>query len=111
MGLHFAALGYAKGIDESYAKCIIPVMPANSPFVDLIQKWPEAEGKTALETFTADLRTKYPTAAAWKQRKFIPANRWPDLIRAARQRGIDLTLEVLHAWPKPKRKRRKRAMQ
>lgn len=83
-----------------------------SPFVNLIENWPKSEGKSEIQTMCADLGAKYPTVAAWKERGSIPPERWPDLIKAADKRGITLTLETLHAWPKPKRsKKRKRVMQ
>ncbi|MBN8189518.1 hypothetical protein JF540_22795 [Salipiger thiooxidans] len=43
----------------------------------------------------ADLGKPYSTVAAWKQRGSIPAKYDLPLIRAARARGKDLTLEVL----------------
>ena len=73
-------------------------MNSPSPFTDLIEKWPAEAGKSALATFSDDLGVPYPTAGAWKQRKSIPAEQWPALIEAARKRGLDLTLELLHEW-------------
>lgn len=75
-------------------------MSTTSPFVDLIQNWPARDGKTALESMSEDLDAPYQTVAAWKRRGAIPAERWPQLIEIAKQRGLSLDLETLHAWPR-----------
>lgn len=48
-----------------------------------------------LTDLAADLGRPYPTVAAWKQRGSIPARYDMELVRAARARGADLTLEQL----------------
>lgn len=45
----------------------------------------------------ADLGVPYTTAAAWRQRRSIPAKHFGALIAAAEKRGEKLTLEMLHA--------------
>lgn len=79
-------------------------MAAFSPFTQLIEK-------LTVAGLSEKINAPYQTVSAWKLRGSIPSNRWPDLIRAASAHGIDLTLEALHAWPKPKRKKRKRVTQ
>lgn len=62
-----------------------------SPFVELIEK-------LTVSALAAEFHAPYQTVAAWKQRKTIPAERWPELIEVAKKRGVDLTLEMLHEW-------------
>lgn len=79
-------------------------MAAFSPFTQLIEKLTVAGLSKAIEA-------PYQTVSAWKQRGSIPSDRWPQVIKAAGAQGIDLTLEAMHAWPKPKRKKSKRVTQ
>lgn len=51
--------------------------------------WPD------LRTMAADLGKPYSTVASWRQRGSIPAKYDLDIVRAARGRGIELTLEAL----------------
>jgi hypothetical protein len=51
---------------------------------------------TKTTDLAADLGVPYTTAAAWKQRRSIPAKHFGALIVAAANRGETLTLEMLH---------------
>ena len=49
----------------------------------------------SLVALAGDIGKPYPTVAAWKQRKRIPADYDFDLIEAAQKRGHVLTLEQI----------------
>jgi len=57
---------------------------------EIFEIWP------SLADLARDLRLPYPTVASWKQRG-VPANRDPDVIAAALDRGHELTYTQLHA--------------
>lgn len=42
------------------------------------------------------LNLPYPTVTSWKRRG-IPLRRFPEIIERARQHGVTLTFEMLHA--------------
>lgn len=49
--------------------------------------------------FADDVGVPYVTAAAWRQRNSIPAQRWSAVVKAAQKRGIEgVTLEILAAF-------------
>lgn len=55
----------------------------------IFELWP------SLMALSGDLGRPYPTVAAWKQRGHIPAKYDLDLVRAARARGKNLSLEII----------------
>ena len=66
-------------------------MEAVTSFSEIISFWP------SVSALSDDLGVPYQTAAAWKQRDSVPAERWPALITAAHKRGLTITLEQLHS--------------
>lgn len=55
----------------------------------IFDMWP------SMADFARDMGEKYPTVAAWKQRRNIPAHRDFDVVAAANRRGLALTIEEL----------------
>lgn len=49
----------------------------------------------SLASLAADLGQPYPTVQSWRHRGSIPAKHDLDLVRAARARGGELTLEMI----------------
>jgi len=80
-----------------------------SSFKDLIGMWP------TIGAFASDLGVVTSTAAAWKHRGSIPTEKWPDLLRAAKGVGVELTLDRLLEIKPPRKakapKKRKRVKQ
>jgi len=53
---------------------------------EIFKIWP------SLADMARDLDEKYPTVASWRRRG-IPARRDPEIVAAARNRGVTITLE------------------
>jgi hypothetical protein len=58
-------------------------------FVEVIDQWPTV---TAL---AEDIGEKLETVRKWKTRRRIPSHRWLAVAKAARSRGIELTVNDL----------------
>lgn len=73
----------AKGVDN--AKCEMHRLAAMQMLTDIWPTWAE---------LARDLGVPYPTVGSWAKRG-LPPRRIPDIIRAAKARGKDLTFEAL----------------
>jgi uncharacterized protein YqfA (UPF0365 family) len=58
-------------------------------FLDVMNLW---ESPVALAN---DLEVKLSRVYKWRVRRSIPSDCWPQLLKAAQHRGIDLTAETL----------------
>ena len=58
-------------------------------FREIIGLWDSAED------FAADVQVPGGTARQWRKRNFIPAERWRDVLAAARRRGLSEITEAL----------------
>lgn len=62
---------------------------AMNSFADVVNAWGTAAN------FATALKIPYPTAAAWRARNSIPANRWRDVVEAAERDGKAITVDLL----------------
>lgn len=65
--------------------------------------WPNARA------LSKDIGEDYETVRKWFQRKRIPQDAWPAIIRKSADLGKPLTAEQLLTLNKPRKKRRKTA--
>lgn len=75
-----------KALRLSYALGILRGMT----FGSILARWP------TLVAFATDVGIPYQTAAGWKRRNSIPADRWDEVLAAARKAGVVLTVEHLY---------------
>jgi hypothetical protein len=68
-------------------------------FADIINAWPSAE------VFADDLRLRYRShARVMKVRNSIPEKYWPDVVDAARRRGIaSISMQMLESAAKARK--------
>lgn len=74
------------GVDNSLYITYNPLMGS---FRNIIDMWRDRA------RFAADVGVKYQTARQWYERDNIPVQYWLPLIRAAREKGYELTTETL----------------
>lgn len=78
-------------------------------FRDLIGSWPRENGRTSIGTFAVDAGVPYLNAQMMRHRNSVPSDYWPQLVEAARRRGLEgVTLELLAQLQVKKRAQRKR---
>lgn len=58
-------------------------------YKNIIALWP------SMKALSTDLAVKHETVIKWRLRDSIPAKYWSDLIEAANDRGLDVTLKQL----------------
>lgn len=72
-------------------------MSKPNSFREIIDRWPERDGLTSLQAFSADIGVAYGTAQVMRHRDSIAPDHFPALVEAAATRGTtSVTLELLH---------------